>query len=334
MTLALPALRPASYASSPLHSSERVWSQSNCYVDLWIEVLHSLGLDPRAAGAFTLSADFEGDQWAFFKPPVEDLRALCGIDVAELNVWRPLVDHIGEQLDFGRLLTVEVDAFHLPDTVGVSYRTEHVKTTIAPAWIEQNARQLRYFHNAGLHELEGEDFDALIGTRCAGPHALAPYVEIIKLDRLCRDEGRLAAVAGELIRSHIGRRAVDNPVRRMNKRISADLDWLRGADVETFHTEGESPIRSEAADRTSRLGQLSFVHRVIPTWGLTYSRVITALNAGRRDSKRRPNGRDVARTAAHRHRTAMTRPTSMTPKPTPKFHPLRSFMMGTLWPAR
>ncbi|MDP9091634.1 MAG: DUF1839 family protein [Actinomycetota bacterium] len=235
MTLALPALRPASYASSPLHSSERVWSQSNCYVDLWIEVLHSLGLDPRAAGAFTLSADFEGDQWAFFKPPVEDLRALCGIDVAELNVWRPLVDHIGEQLDFGRLLTVEVDAFHLPDTVGVSYRTEHVKTTIAPAWIEQNARQLRYFHNAGLHELEGEDFDALIGTRCAGPHALAPYVEIIKLDRLCRDEGRLAAVAGELIRSHIGRRAVDNPVRRMNKRISADLDWLRGADVETFH---------------------------------------------------------------------------------------------------
>jgi hypothetical protein len=235
MTLTLPALNPATYISHSLHSSERVWSQSNCYVDLWIEVLHALGVDPRAAGAFTLSADFEGDQWTFLKPPLEDLRALYGIDVAELNVWRPLVEHVAEQLDFGRLLTVEVDAFHLPDTVGVSYRTAHVKTTIVPAWVEQDGRQLRYFHNEGLHELQGVDFDALFGSDPAGAHTLAPYVEIIKLDRLCRDETRVVAAAAELVRAHLARRPTDNPVRRMNKRITADLDWLQAAGLETFH---------------------------------------------------------------------------------------------------
>ena len=49
-------------------------------MDVWIEVLHALGLDPVAASAFTLSCDFEGDQWTFFKYPPEDLRALFGIE--------------------------------------------------------------------------------------------------------------------------------------------------------------------------------------------------------------------------------------------------------------
>ena len=55
-----------------LHRSDRCWTETNCYVDVWIEVLHALGLDPTAAGAFTLSTDFEGDQWTFFKFPPED----------------------------------------------------------------------------------------------------------------------------------------------------------------------------------------------------------------------------------------------------------------------
>ncbi len=79
-------------------------------------MLHALGLDPVAAAAFTLSTDFEGDQWTFFKFPPEDLRALFGLEVAEFNVWRPALDHAEEQLELGRLFTVEVDAWFLPDT--------------------------------------------------------------------------------------------------------------------------------------------------------------------------------------------------------------------------
>src|SRR5579872_3381278 len=97
MTALLP-LDAASYQANALHDAERVWSESNCYVDLWIEVLHALDLDPVPALAFTLSVDFEGDQWQFFKFPLEDLRALYGLDVAEMNPWRGVEHHIEEQL--------------------------------------------------------------------------------------------------------------------------------------------------------------------------------------------------------------------------------------------
>ncbi len=43
----------ATYVPHPLHTDKREWSETNCYVDLWIEVLNALGLDPVAAAAFT-----------------------------------------------------------------------------------------------------------------------------------------------------------------------------------------------------------------------------------------------------------------------------------------
>jgi hypothetical protein len=229
------SIDPADYRPHPLHSEERIWTQTNCYVDVWIEVLSSLGLEPRAAGAFTLSSDFEGDQWTFFKVPPEDLRALYGLEVAEMNVWRPLVEHIGEQLDLGRLLTVEVDSWFLPDTRGVAYRTEHVKSTIVPQCLDVEARRLGYFHNAGYYELSAEDFDGLFGRLPDSGHHLPPYVELVKLDRMWHDSNRLADVARELTRDHLGRRPMDNPVRRLEKRLQADMGWLQSEGVTLFH---------------------------------------------------------------------------------------------------
>ena len=75
MTVGPLSLTAATFVPHPLHATERSWTETNCYVDVWIEVLHALGLDPVAASAFTLSCDFEGDQWTFFKYPPEDLRA-------------------------------------------------------------------------------------------------------------------------------------------------------------------------------------------------------------------------------------------------------------------
>ena len=72
-------------------AADRAWPESNCYVDLWIELLHAAGAEPLAALRFTLAVDVEGDQWTFFKFPLADLEALYGVSVFELNVWRPLV---------------------------------------------------------------------------------------------------------------------------------------------------------------------------------------------------------------------------------------------------
>ncbi len=236
VTVELDPLSCWAFEPHPVHATERDWTETNCYVDVWIEVLHALGLDPLAGTAFTLSADFEGDQWRFFKFPPEDLRSIYGIEVLELNVWRPLVDHVVEQLGMGRLCTVEVDSFYLPDTYGVAYRQDHVKTTIVPHLVDPGRQVLRYFHNAGYFELGGDDFDGVLST---GAHsagvALSPYVEVVRLDRLRRlDTGQLARVTA-LAAEHLGRRPPDNPVSRLASRLADDLGWLAEQELETFH---------------------------------------------------------------------------------------------------
>ena len=226
--IALLDLDAATYEPHPLHATERIWTETNCYVDLWIEVLHALGLDPVAGAAFTLSTDFEGDQWTFFKYPPEDLRRLYGIEVSEMNAWRPLVHHTVEQLELGRFLTMEADSWFLPDTAGVSYRLAHVKSTIVANRVDADARRLGYFHNAGYFELDGDDFDGVFLER-----ELPPYVELVRLERLRRDVALDDVLA--LTAEHLARRPDDNPVVRLRKRIEADLSWLADEGLDTFH---------------------------------------------------------------------------------------------------
>src|SRR6185437_434017 len=114
----LAGLDPASYPRSVLHAESCVWVEKNCYIDVWIEMLHALGLEPRAVLPCVAAIDFEGDQWTFFKPPHAELWDLYGIDVQELNVWRPLIEHALEHLGGGKFISTEADAFWLPDTSG------------------------------------------------------------------------------------------------------------------------------------------------------------------------------------------------------------------------
>lgn len=237
MSIEVLRLDAATYEPHPLHTTDREWTETNCYVDLWIEVLHALHLDPVAAAAFTLSSDFEGDQWTMYKYPTEDLRMLYGLEIAELNVWRPVVDHMAEQLGFGRLLTVDVDAWYLPDTAGVSYRAQHQKTTIAPQMLDREGRRLGYFHNAGYFELEGDDFDGLLrlGPHEDPPSVLPPYVEVVRLDRVRLDSDGLPDMVRALTKEHLARRPETNPLVRMKERLVADLPWLGQHDLDTFH---------------------------------------------------------------------------------------------------
>jgi len=122
-------LDPASYMPHLLHDANRIFPETNCYTDLWIELVHAYGMEPLAMLAFTACVDFEGDQWTFFKPPQVDLERLYGMEVFEFMVYRTLPEHIREQLMLGRPVIVEVDSYHLPDTAGRSYRELHEKSS-------------------------------------------------------------------------------------------------------------------------------------------------------------------------------------------------------------
>jgi hypothetical protein len=210
---------------------------------VWIEVSHSLGLDPVPAGACALSADFLGDQWSFLKFPLEDLRELYGLLVEEVNVWRPLPEHVEEHLAGGRLVTIEVDSWFLPDTAGSAYRTDHVKSTIIPNVIDCTSKRLAYFHSVGYWELSGNDFDgALRIMERDSALPLPPYAEVVRLDRIRRHDDLFhAAVA--LAKSHLERMPSDNPVERMGRRVAADQDWLAKQGIDTFHRYAFGTVR-------------------------------------------------------------------------------------------
>ncbi|MEO7103809.1 MAG: DUF1839 family protein [Gemmatimonadaceae bacterium] len=234
-----------SFTSHELHSLDRIWPETNCYVDVWIELLHALKLDPVATMAFTVAMDFEGDQWTFFKPSLGDIHALYGIDVQELAIWRPLKLHIAEQLSQGRVPLVEVDAFYLPDTVGVSYQLEHTKTTVGAQAIDLDARTLGYFHSAGYFELGSSDFDAIFHVNT---QALAPYTEFAKLDRITRlSPTELAAIARDQLVHYLARVPRLNPVTRYRARYDTDIKWLAGSDMTMFYKYAFATLRQFGA---------------------------------------------------------------------------------------
>ena len=215
-----------------LHDAERSWTETNCYVDLWIQVLDRLGHDPVPALAVALSTDFDGEQWSFLKPQPEDLRELYGIEVAELNVWRPLPEHLREHLDRGRLLTVEVDAFWLPDTAGVSYRLTHTKTTVAVTSLDPAATALGYVHGTSAQLLTGADLQGLLAAVMTG---LPPYVEVVRLDRPAPDPRERTAVAAAVAARHLARRPLDDPAGRFADQLRREVATLPDRGLEVFH---------------------------------------------------------------------------------------------------
>lgn len=244
------ALDPSAYETHALHGYDRDFRESNCYVDVWIEVLHAFGLEPLACLGFTLASEFEGDQWTFFKPPHADLLTLYGVGVEELTLWRPLIEHVGVQLARKRLPLVEVDAYFLPDTAASDYRRQHVKTTIAISQMDTAERRLRYFHNAGFYALEGEDFDGLFRVGASTPaDYLPPYCEIIKPDRArALDGDELRAVAFQLTRRYFGMRPAHNPVRAHAARLQADLELIAKGGLPTYHGYSFAVMRQLGAN--------------------------------------------------------------------------------------
>jgi hypothetical protein len=242
-------LDAGSYRPHAVHGSDRTYGESNCYTDIIIELLHGRGDEPLAALGCLVRTDFEGDQWTFFKPPPEDLEALFGIDIHEMQPYRPLPLQIAEQIDAGRTIIVELDSWFLPDTAATSYRTEHVKTSVAAEAIDLERGWLRYFHGPGLFELEGEDYTGIF--RLDGdvsPEILPPYTEIVRFDagpRLAGAELREAARAS--LRRHLRHRPASDPFARFGAQLAADLPQLLEAGPEAYHAYAFATVRMVGA---------------------------------------------------------------------------------------
>ncbi len=247
--VAITGLQAGSYQCHSLHSQEAVWVEKNCYGDVWIELLHALGLEPLAMLPFTLAVDFEGDQWTFFKPSLEEIRALYGVDVQELTVWRPLLEHALEYLAAGKLISTEVDAFWLPDTAGTDYRRKHSKTTIVLADVDVAGQRLGYFHSAGYFELSGEDFVQTFRLGFAEDLAYLPFfAEVVRVDRMLqRPPEELAAMAWKLLKRHVERRPVSNPFSRFGQRFAVDLPMLQAKGLTHYHAWAFATIRQAGA---------------------------------------------------------------------------------------
>lgn len=267
----LPALRAAGYARHSLHADDRLWVEKNCYVDVVIELLHALGLEPLAALGFCAAVDFEGDNFTFFKPDHEELRQLFGVDFQEMNVWRPLLEHAQEHLGAGKFISTEANSFWLPDTSGTDYRRNHVKTTIIIADVDAEARHLGYFHNAGYHELGGEDFEKLFRVGAEpDPTFLPLFAEIVRVDRVQRlAPADLAALALARLAMHSARRPAENPVRRWGARFAAELPRLQERGLPYYHAWAFATTRQLGASMELLAAHLRWLAAARPSDSLT-----------------------------------------------------------------
>jgi hypothetical protein len=238
-------LDPAAYRVHPLHASERTYPETNCYTDILIELLHAGGYEPLAAMGCALRMDFEGDQWTFMKPAAEDLELLYGIDIHEMQPYRPLPEQAAEQIAAGRTLIVELDSFYMPDTAATSYRSEHVKSSVVVESIDREHERMRYFHATALYELSGEDYRGVFRLgRAFSDDVLPPYTELVRFDAGPRLEGdALLAAARGLLREHLGRRPATNPFVRFGASLERDLPRLLEGDAADYHAYAFATVR-------------------------------------------------------------------------------------------
>jgi hypothetical protein len=243
--VSLLGLDPGAYTRHPLHGPDRDYVETNCYTDILIEFVHAIGAEPLAMMGCVLPIDFEGDQWTFFKPRPEDVEELYGIDIHEMQPYRPLPDQIAEQVEAGRTVIVELDSFHLPDTAATSYGQAHVKSSVIAEAIDREGERLRYFHGDGYFELGDADYRGVFRLgREFSADVLPPYTELLRMDAGPRLEGEeLREVARRILGEQIARRPRDNPFRRFGEGLAVELPNLLAGDSQRYHDYAFATVR-------------------------------------------------------------------------------------------
>ena len=227
----------ASYTPHSLHGPDRNFVESNCYIDIWVEMIHAAGLEVYPFLAFTLISDFEHDQWTFYKPSFDDIQALYGISVHELYLWGGLHQQIARHLQHNKMVLLEADAFYLPDTQETDYQQNHVKTTIGIEAIDLENKTMNYFHNAGYYQLEEDDFNSIFHLdKPTIDGYLPPYCEIAKLDNVHKlPAEQMHKKARALLTHYMSLLPKSNPIGRFKTGFADELAYLCEQGLETYH---------------------------------------------------------------------------------------------------
>ena len=228
---------PATYQPHRIHGPDRTYIETNCFTDIISELLHARGDEPVASFSSFVRMDFENDQWTFFKPLAVDMEELYGLDIHEIQPYRSIPHQVEEQLGLGRTMTIELDGWYLPDTAATSYRSGHVKTGVIAEAIDVAGERFRYFHNASLYELSGEDFRGAFRTETGwDDNVLPPYTELIRFDAGPRLEGEAVREAAlRQLRGHLRRVPAGNPFDRFYRYLDAQLPALLAGDAALYH---------------------------------------------------------------------------------------------------
>lgn len=221
-----------------LHSPARVWPLTNCSLDLWISLMHNRGLTPEPVMCGLVEQDDEGDHFTFCKFDMEDLERLYGLAVRELPVFDNLQAHTRVQTDRGRVVLIELDGYHLPDTRSTSYHRQHTKTTVGVLRIDPARHWMRYLHNAGCYEVSGEDYDALFSIDCANrelPGTLFPYTEFVLEQTAPLEGSALRDASVDALRRHLASVPRRNPFVSYSERFARDMETIIERGPEFFH---------------------------------------------------------------------------------------------------
>lgn len=226
-------LRAEDHVPHRLHSADRPWPETNCYLDLWIELLPAIERDPQPLLGVAVALDWEADHFTFLKPSAADLFAAAGVTMHEMGLWDDTEAHVAAQLAHGAVPLLEVDAFFLPDTGGSAYQLRHTKTTIAITAMNPAEAWLEYLHNAGLYRLEGEDYAGVLGCGPLRP-VLFPYAELVRVAGDAPSLEAMHRLARRLLVRYAASRGPGNPIGR----FAAALPGLKvqaGGDAARIH---------------------------------------------------------------------------------------------------
>ncbi len=175
-------LDPATYVPHAIHTpGDRTYTETNCYSDILIELIHARGDEPLAVWASRCgwtSRATSGPLQAAARGPGGAVRdrhprdaALPAPAAADRRADR-------RRADDHRRARLLVSARHRVDEL-----PERSRQDLGDRRGDRPGRRAaRYFHNTSLHQLEGEDFAASSGSGANSPRRPAPYTELVRFD--------------------------------------------------------------------------------------------------------------------------------------------------------
>ncbi|MBV8273593.1 MAG: DUF1839 family protein [Cupriavidus sp.] len=233
-----------------LHGGNPVWSHANRHIDLWVELLHGWELEPIAALPFTVTQDFEGDQFTSSNIPCADLELLYGIVKDELSTYGRLEAHVAAQTTRGNVVLLEVDNYQLPQPAG-AYRRQHARSCIAIDVLVPEATAVGYYHHDGYHTASGDDYASIFRTPDGDTSwgaASFPQVEVVRRRFAAQADDALLRASMDRLRSHLARRPHENPIKAFRAAFPAHLEQLMARGEPNFQVYAATVLRQLGAN--------------------------------------------------------------------------------------